>query len=143
MWEAVGLTNASPRFNELFAELMRGSLVVNDRRPSLWWQCFPQKSQAPRRTFWELRDSNFALSIGSGCATSVVSEKLINSARGRSMQRQEPGAGPTIECASQHVHAILANGFVLLAIQKRSFSRTPTPCRLRKSSSMPKSIAAT
>lgn len=33
MWEAVGLRNSSPRINDLFAELMRGPLLVNDRHP--------------------------------------------------------------------------------------------------------------
>ena len=34
MWEAVGLTNASPRINQLFADLMRGPLAVSEKHPS-------------------------------------------------------------------------------------------------------------
>ena len=34
MWEAGGLTNASPRINQLFADLMRGPLAVSEKHPS-------------------------------------------------------------------------------------------------------------
>ena len=34
MWEAGGLTNASPRVNQLFADLMRGPLAVSEKHPS-------------------------------------------------------------------------------------------------------------
>ena len=47
MWEAVGLRNSSPRINQLFAELMRGPLLVNDRHPYQGLNLLQRMGQLP------------------------------------------------------------------------------------------------